>query len=488
MTVLRNLLAAFLVMVSAIAFAQPTPPSIDQQLDGPINQLLGQLADNQAIACDNAGSVGIRSGQKKPFSKIGLLVETPAISLFPAEFVSAVDAGLRHQMNTKKAQCYELVVRDAASLRAIVDDLDRFGGRSSKRISEFFQQAKADILVRAVLTPQSSEQARLDIFASNARGVQVAVIQPATLTIVRTAKPEDPLSLELALKAMAKRMVDRSPNLDRLVIGGVLTGDTGHQAQIGKFIVDQLIPAFQEAAGKRSLIIDASGKGYHSACSVEDSGGIGNSDLKKCSYLMSGKIWPIGDQVAVTLVLQQDRKVLISDKAIIHRASFPRNISFQPEITDQAVLALDALGPIDFALRNARGDNPVYRDGELLNFQVEATRSLYMHCYYRTSDLKIMRLLPHPFQQNTQIPAGTSPFPDPRWLKLRVSAAQSTGNELLQCYALAHEYSPDLPIDGELGGFDLVRVSKIEDIYDAYARDPNLAFSVDSMAITILPN
>ncbi|MDJ0958942.1 MAG: DUF4384 domain-containing protein [Arenicellales bacterium] len=138
-------------------------------------------------------------------------------------------------------------------------------------------------------------------------------------------------------------------------------------------------------------------------------------------------------------------------------------------------LVKTAVDPLTITLTTDRGDKPVYRQGEPMTVQVQASVDAYVYCFYKQWDGSIIKLFPNRFRPIAKRPAAevlNIPGDDQYTIVMDAPSAQ----ERVMCIASqtdlddALRESKDPLILGELVEKDLEPISAdtLEGIYGVY--------------------
>ena len=158
--------------------------------------------------------------------------------------------------------------------------------------------------------------------------------------------------------------------------------------------------------------------------------------------------------------------------------------------TEQALAVLRGIrgigGAIELELSTDKGEAPVYRVGENLEFGVRVSQDAYIYCFYRQADGTVIKILPNQFAPNVRIPANFPyQFPDER-MRFKLRLSKPHGAEAIICFAADRNVSDDLPSDvrsvdlAPLAGFSQDQLTEI------FRSMSNVKISVAKLDFTVV--
>jgi hypothetical protein len=266
----------------------------------------------------------------------------------------------------------------------------------------------------------------------------------------------DTVSLERAIMLAARRLADRAPGLEHLLLGGIRFEDTGAQPPFGRYVQGRLAGALREvyenAITDGKLRIGA----LRAPAGLKSGEAVGGQDLRdrhlagdKAALILSGTYWELPDAIELRLELQGAKGTLAAWTGWIRRQDHAGR-RLRPKGHFGALRDNDGMGPFAFQLTSNRGLNAAYRIGDKLQLLIRLDREAWLYCFYREASGGIIQILPNPhfwskFQQPVFKAGVLYKVPDAERFGFEFTISPPGGQELVKCFAVSRDVTAELP-------------------------------------------
>ncbi|MCE1237837.1 MAG: DUF4384 domain-containing protein [Hyphomicrobiales bacterium] len=469
-------LAFVAVLASALGGRAAPPPNAPAPID-PITAAVDELL---------AGEIGTGScffGAKKsigiwPFAEDRVPVQAKSAQRVYDEIVARLVA--------RRPPCLDIL--DGTAIGAIVAHLGHTGALQKKGGNVIAALEEANRRVDLVVMPQIYGQDGKIVLTL--RGVErtsgrtLASTRPVIVPEVYLVGDLADLAvtLDAAIARAAHDFAVRVADLRAIRLGGFFYQDTAAQPAAGRYLMDRLVSALtgelaNPVSGRALRVLEPS------AASVDPAGEPG-------VWEVAGRYWLRGDAVDVKIQLRRGDG---ATHAWAGRIRLPdlAGLALRPQ---NAAIGVDdpGHGPFAFRLVSPRGRTPIYRPGEELTLAARSDRDAWMWCFYVDSAGAVSTVLPNPYRRrpdDNRIVAGeVKALPDPDRDPFRfVFNADTTGEEVVRCYATSRDVRRDLPPSffpdpiGPIVGLDAARLDL------AFARLADVEVGMAEVTVSVSP-
>jgi hypothetical protein len=319
---------------------------------------------------------------------------------------------------------------------------------------------------------------------------------------------------EVAMRQIARALVDRAGDLRHMTVVGGYYGDGDAQTGFSRFLESELVGQMSLAAENvfTGATLNVEYLRQQSATRLRSLRGVSVSlrEFEEEStsvtavpvslqgrYRLQFRYWPCeGDgaaRLSVTLRSPEGRD--ISELGNISLAGLPAGTALRPESPpERADWGPD--GAFTFQMTSQRGPNPTFRAGEKLEVLFRTGRDSWLYCFYTDSSGDTIQLLPNAFQieqPQAHFYAGgrVHLFPDPERLPrpdpfdLMIND-DTFGTEVFRCIATARNVTASLP--GPLRGttFDPIPPRYATRLREIFEEIEGRTIAYASITVTVL--
>jgi hypothetical protein len=435
---------AMLLSAAGTGAAQAAQHKVADSLDAAVGKLIDAAFGKAACGNDAHMTLGLWV-----FDQDKIPIAAPAARRLHEELLARLLAA--------KPKCVDLI--DSAGIGIIIDHLSKTGALAKNGGSLIAALDEAHEKVDLLAFPSLYNQAGKTVLAlrvvQRTSGSTLALTPPVAVPSKYLGQDvsDEAISLDAAVKAASKYLSDNAPDLKEVRPLGIFFEDSGAQPPAARYLLDQLVAQLTKNAanvitGKvlkvRSLSIEPVQKpdGSVDAQMLEAEG-------DQAAYDLFGRYWVRGNAVDVRLSMRRGDGSSVAWPGKIRVADF-KDLELRP--ANPAVTLHDVpQGAFAFQLTSPKGNAPIYRAGEELNLFLRLGQEASVYCFYVDSKGGVLTVLPNHFSANDpngnrfaakvlySLPnAARDPF------RFRFTA-DTSGEELVDCFASSRDVRADLP-------------------------------------------
>lgn len=324
--------------------------------------------------------------------------------------------------------------------------------------------------------------------------VQTTAVNLPSL-LLKDGASDAAISLDAAVEAAARTLVNNAPGLTELQLDGVFYETSGAQPPAGRYILDLLAGAITRRGSNAitgKLIRTRGIEIIPSAVELSSPADLSSEAVARRQgvYALAGRYWVRGDAIDLSITLRAPDDGTTSWRGRI-RISDLRDLGLRPLNT--AVLSAPlSSGNYAFQVTTARGASPTYRVQEEFQLLIRSARPVWLYCFYVDSKSQVTPIIPIPAKFTSgdanRIAGGKLiRFPDPSKHSFRFRITQNTiGEEVVSCFGAVRDVRAQLPVSLFPEGLQAIPFLSLERVRSMFAelKDANIVESVVSINVT----
>jgi hypothetical protein len=434
--------------------------------------VIDELAEELLLSLQGPRTIAVR-----PFREGEIPVSVRISRMINDALVAAIS---KHQFNK-----HTFVTRD--HLQAIYLEGNVFKGRE---IGQLLKEASADVQLIGNISPDKDGlQIYYQAFELNGRQVASTDTHFMRLDLLAAAAVVLDAGILEAVDHLAGEVKD---DLKTIQVKGIYHQTSGVQTLFGRYVADKFVEKL------RARIRDL--QTMHVWVPIT---GLRNIDLEKASveqaaaeregaYVLSGVIWDFGEQVEIGFTLKGTGDNVATRSTRILKSSIPDALlplvplEPEPATTRTAEPPIpDNLGQTMVYLASDRGEDPLYRLGDMLQLVVQVSKTSYLYCFSHQADGSIVKIFPNRYHTDNRISAHSRVMIPNEKMPFKFRLNPPAGVERVKCLAVDRDVTGRLPRDIATKDFEGLPFHSLDEVIGVFQSLPGLGISHTSLTITV---